>query len=585
MSTTIVNAESVLAIDVGSINTRAILFDVVEGRYRFLACGTAATTARPPLRDILEGVRAALRDLEAVTGRTLIGADQALITPTQSDGSGVDRCAATFSAGHVLKTIVVGLLEDVSVQSALHLARTTYAHVQEVISLNDRRTMTDRLDAVVHAHPDLVIIAGGTEGGASQSVQTLLDPVGLASYLLPKDARPQVLYAGNQILAEEVKTLLGTHGPLVIAPNIRPALEKEQLLPAQKKLAAAARQVWGNKIDGTAELNRWSGDTMLPTAMALGRTVRFISKEYAETGKGVLGVDVGAASTVVAAGFEGNLNLSVHPNTGTGSGGVGVLEDSGIESITRWLAQDIPDEIASDYIYNKSLHPASLPVTPEELAIEQALATQALYNAVRKSIRDFPEKLMRTSVAGFPTFEPIIATGSTLASAPERGQTLLMLLNALQPGGVTTLAMDRNNLAAAIGAAAEFTPLLTVQAMDASNFTNLCTVISPVGRAPIGNTILKLRIKYNEGNENTVDIKNGALEVISIPFGQVVNIQLQPLHRFDVGMGGPGRGGSVKIMGGAMGLVIDARGRPLTLPDDPDRRRDQNQKWQWVVRS
>jgi hypothetical protein len=231
------------------------------------------------------------------------------------------------------------------------------------------------------------------------------------------------------------------------------------------------------------------------------------------------------------------------------------------------------------------LQPASLPVTPEELSIEQALATQALFTTMRKAIRTFPEKLLQTSIAGFPSFEPIIASGATLAAAPERGQTLMMLLNALQPGGITTLALDQHDLAAALGAAAEFTPLLTVQAMDASNFANLCTVISPVGTAPIGTTILRLRIKYAEGNENTIDVKNGALEVIQIPFGQVVNIHLHPLHRFDVGMGGSGRGGSVKIMGGMMGLVVDARGRPLRLPEEPDRRRELIQKWHWMVRS
>lgn len=585
MATTIVNAESVLAIDVGAVNTRAILFDVVEGRYRFLACGIAPTTARAPHHNIGEGIYKALVDLQTITGRVLVGPDRSLITPAQADGSGVDRCVATISAGQPLKTVVVGLLEEVSVQSALNLAATTYTHVQEVISLNDRRKTAERMDAILRARPDLLIIAGGTEQGASQSMQALLEPVGLACYLLPKGQRPQVVFAGNQSLPAEVQSALGGLVPVVIAPNVRPALEVEQLLPAQKKMAIAIREIWGRKLPGSAELIRWTKDTALPNATAFGRTVRFISKEYAHTRKGVLGVDVGSNSTTIAAGYAGDLHLTVHPRLGVGEGAVGVLLAEGLDQITRWLGCPLEDSEVRDYIYNKSLHPESLPVTSEELAIEQALATQALYSAIRRASRTFSEPLLRTSLAGLPTFEPIIAAGSVLTAAPERGQTLMMLLNALQPGGITTLALDQNNLTAALGAVAEFTPLLAIQAMDASNFINLCTVISPVGSAPLGTTILRMRIKYSEGNENTMDIKNGALEVISIPFGQVVNIHLQPLHHFDVGMGGAGRGGSVKIMGGMMGLVVDARGRPLKLPNETERRRELIQKWQWIVRA
>ena len=585
MSNTLVNADSVLAIDVGAVNTRAVLFDVVEGRYRFLATGTAPSTAGAPHGDIGEGIHQAVSMLQEITGRTLIGEDSIIITPTQADGSGVDRCVATMSAGPTLRAVVVGLLEDVSVQSAEHLVATTYAQVHEVIRMNDRRKTAARLDSILHARPDIVVIAGGTEGGASNSIHTLLEPVGLACYLLPKDNRPQVLYAGNQALTDEVKELLGALIPLQVAPNIRPTLETEHLLPAQNKLAEVYRQVRARQIVGVTELDRWTGGRLLPSAVGFGRTIRFISKEYAKTRKGVLGVDIGATSTTVAAGFAGDLNLNVYSQMGTGEGALGTLKASSMSEITRWLPVDVGDSIVQDYIYNKSLNPASLPVTEEDLAIEQALATQTIQNAVKRAMRSFPEKILQASGGILPAFEPIITAGSVVTNAPGRGQKLMMLLNAFQPSGVTTLALDQNNLGALLGAAAEVAPLLTIQSLDASNFTNLCTVISPIGSAPAGTTILRLHIRYSEGSETQVDIKNGALELINIPLGQTVNIKLQPLHRFDVGMGGPGASGSIKIVGGLMGLVVDARGRPLKFPDDPARRLEIVQKWHWTVNS
>jgi len=35
-------------------------------------------------------------------------------------------------------------------------------------------------------------------------------------------------------------------------------------------------------------------------------------------------------------------------------------------------------------------------------------------------------------------------------------------------------------------------------------------------------------------------------------------------------------------VGGSLGVIIDARGRPLRLPDDPVRRRELNKKWIWT---
>jgi hypothetical protein len=186
---------------------------------------------------------------------------------------------------------------------------------------------------------------------------------------------------------------------------------------------------------------------------------------------------------------------------------LGVLHAGNLADVTRWLQADVEDIVVQDYIYNKSLNPASLPVTVEDLAIEQALATQAIHTVLKMAQTTFPEGVVQASGGVLPPFEPIIAAGRVLTHAPGQGQLLMMLLNAFQPSGVTTLALDRNNLCSLLGAAAEVSPLLTVQSLDASNFTNLCTVISPIGNAPAGTAVLRLHIRYAEGSETTVDIK------------------------------------------------------------------------------
>jgi hypothetical protein len=74
MPSSLVDGNSLLAVDVGAANTRAVLFDVVEGEYRFIASGVAPSTAEAPFRDVIEGVRNAVASLQSVLGRSLLDA-------------------------------------------------------------------------------------------------------------------------------------------------------------------------------------------------------------------------------------------------------------------------------------------------------------------------------------------------------------------------------------------------------------------------------------------------------------------------------------------------------------------------------
>ena len=385
----------------------------------------------------------------------LIGSDQQLIMPAQTDGSGVDKCLATLSAGPPLKIVAVGLLEDVSLQSAQNLINTTYAQVSSALSLNDRRTTATRLDTVERLKPDMIVISGGTDGGASQSVLSLLESIGLACYLMPKEQRPEILFAGNAALTQDAKIELAPVGTVQSAPNIRPALEVEQLLPAHKILSDTFRRTRGRTLPGVRELDSWSGGHLMPTAAAFGRMIRLISKELAPKQRGVLGVDVGAGSTTVAAGFAGEQYLNVHPNLGLGASLPGLFKYCTPADIARWVEEPVTEDAIRSYVYNKALYPASVPTTPEELALEYALTSQLISTAIKLAHWDPPAR-MGGNIPGFlPPFETIIASGGVFSNAPTRGRVLLTLLNALQTVGWTTLVLDQNQMAPMLGAAAE----------------------------------------------------------------------------------------------------------------------------------
>ena len=583
MPASLVQNESILAIDVGASVTRAVMFDVVEGQYRFVASGQAPTTAEAPFKDIGIGVREAIINLQNIIGATLLGPqDNNLIAPSQPDGSGVDAVVATVSAGPTVKTVVVGLLSDVSVQSARRLAESTYSRVVETLDLSDHRRPDQQMDSVVRSRPDLVVLAGGTDGGASRSIQKMLEAVGLACYLMPMEKRPMVLYAGNQKLANDVQEMLGGHaGKLQISYNVRPSLETEDLAPASYELASLVMKLRQRQIKGIDELNLWSAGNILPTAFARGRMIRFLSKMYEST-RGLLSVNVGAAATSVAAGFAGELTLGVYPQFGLGENLAGILQYTEVEDILRWLQLDIAPNTLREYLFQKSLYPSAIPATVDEQAIMQAIARQALYLSVRTAQKDFPANARATRTGLMPPLDLILGGGGILSEGTSLGQSLLLLLDGIQPVGIMPVLLDQNNLLPLLGAASSRNHYLPVQVIESGAFIGLGTVISVIASANYGDQVLRARLTYSDGTEARAEVKFGGLEILPLASGESARLSLQPLRRADAGLG-PGKSGAVTVTGGALGVVIDARGRPLQFPSDPVRRRELIKKWHYTV--
>ncbi len=584
MPASMVDAESLLAIDVGTVTTRAALFDVVEGSYRFIATGQAPSTTAAPFKDLGEGVHRAIENLQTITGRRFLADDQNLIIPAH-EGNGVDALAATLSAGPAIKTVVVGLLNDVSVESMQRLARSLYTRVVDTIGLNDRRKSEEQIDSLLRLSPELILVAGGMDGGATRSVQHLIETVGLACYLLPADKRPALLFAGNKNLTGEVKsTLQPLTSALGISSNIRPDLNTENLLPAQHALTDLYTQIRRGQMNGVDQLNSWSRNTLMPTAYAEGRIMRFLSQVY-DSSKGLLCVDLGASASTVAAAFGGELVMGVYPQLGLGEGLSNLLRYTSLEEICRWIPLDIPPENVRDYLYQKSCYPASLPATAEELAIEQAAARQILSVSLNGIAKDFPARRIRRVAQGLtPFFEPILAGGSVITKAPTLGQSLLLLLDGIQPLGITTIIMDQNSLLPALGVAATHNSILPVQVLESGAFLGLATVIAPYANVRQGTSILRGRLVYQNGNESHLDVKQGALELLPLPVGQSGRLYLTPLHRADIGFG-PGRslGEGIPVTGTALGIVIDARGRPLHFMANVARQREIIKKWYWTL--
>jgi hypothetical protein len=235
-----------------------------------------------------------------------------------------------------------------------------------------------------------------------------------------------------------------------------------------------------------------------------------------------------------------------------------------------------------DYLYQKSLYPSTIAATKEDFAIAQSVARQALYLAMQSARRDFPRNVPHIKPSLSPLFDPILAGGGALSDATRPGHGLLLLLDTLQPVGVTTVILDQNNLLPLLGVAAAQNNILPVQVIESGAFLSVGTVVVPVVSAHYGTPILRATLTYANGSEARADLKFGGLEVLPLPSGESGKLTLQCLRGADIGFG-PGRGGTIHVTGGALGVVFDGRGRPLELPADAVRRRELIKKWNWTL--
>jgi hypothetical protein len=400
----------------------------------------------------------------------------------------------------------------------------------------------------------------------------------LACSMMDRQARPAMVYAGNSRLRKQVAEIVGDEAELRVVENVRPTLEHEYLGDAQRELESLFMQRKLRRVPGVATLSNWSPVPVAPTAQAFGRLIQYLW-HLGDPETGVLGVDVGGSNTTIAAVFDEQLHLTIHSGLGAAFGGEELLRSKNSETIIRWLPEPLSYDETRGMLFNKEMHPTSIPQVERELWLEQAVAREAIREALEIARPGWKPGAAQAYPDLMPVCDTIVISGGTLAKAPRPGQAALVLLDALQPVGISTLVVDAYGLASALGSVASVKPVAAVEALDAGVLTNLGTVVAPVGEAKPGDPVLKMTVSYDNGSELEVEVRYGDLEILPLPLGQEAVLELSPRRGFEVGVGARGKGGKRRVSGGLAGLIIDARGRPLRLPAEPEERREQVKQW------
>jgi uncharacterized protein (TIGR01319 family) len=568
----------ILATDCGSTTTKARLFKKFGNEYRFICTGEAPTTVEAPFEDVTMGVRNAVREIEELIGRKLLSEDGIILRSSQ-EMQGVDLYVTTSSAGGGLQMMVFGSTKSITGESAERAALGGGAIVMDVMTLDDGKPLHDRIERTRFLRPDMILLSGGTDGGdLSRAVQSaeiiaVADPKARfgEAYNLP------IIYAGNKDARSKVNKLLADKFSLQITENIRPDLGLENTDPARDAIQLLFMEHVMSHAPGYDRLMTWTEVPIMPTPRGEGTMFQT-----------VIGVGLGGATTNVYSVFDGKFVRTVSANLGMSYSICNVLKETGIDNILRWIPFDISKDKVVDILSNKMIRPTTIPQTLRILIIEHAVAREALrlgflhHKFLARGLRgvqrtDEVVDMFTVKVAGSETYIDMLnidligGTGGLLSHAPERVQSMLVLIDGFQPEGVTRLVQDSVFMMPHLGVLSTIHPTAALEIFEKDCLVQLGTCIAPRGvpekESDVGEW-LKVEFTMPDGSVKVESLDFGEIRRLSLPTNEV-RATITPQKSCDVGSG-PGRSLTCNIRGGVVGVVIDARGRPLILPQERD---------------
>ncbi len=584
----------ILATDCGSTTTKAILIAREGDEYRLQVRGEAPTTVEAPYEDVTVGVRNAITEVEELSGRRLLDDNSRLIQPaTQTEGT--DVYVSTSSAGGGLQVAVVGLVRRMTAESAQRAALGAGAIVMDVLALDDGRLPHQRISRLRQLRPDMILISGGVDGGEERRVVAMAELVAAAKPRTRLGARFKLpaIYAGNVEARPRIAEALDEASALTMVDNLRPTLEQENLGPARAEIQEEFLRHVMSQAPGYTELMDWVDADIMPTPAAVGDIIQQIARDQEIN---IIGVDIGGATTDVFSVFDGTFNRTVSANLGMSYSVANVVAESGLDNVLRWLERDIDASDLDNRVRNKMIRPTTVPQWLEGLKLEQAIAREALRLAfVQHKLlatglkgvqqeRDIAQAFAQTrageeTLVDMMRLDMLVGSGGTLSHAPRRVQAAMMLIDAFQPEGITRLAVDSIFMMPQLGVLAQVHPEAARQVFLRDCLVRLGTCIAPAGQGQPGKPCVA--VTFTDTDERT-EVPAGQLLRIELAEETVREVTVDPVRRYDVGAG-RGRAIRAQIEGGVVGLIIDTRGRPLQLPQDPAARREAAGAWAKAV--
>ena len=169
-------------------------------------------------------------------------------------------------------------------------------------------------------------------------------------------------------------------------------------------------------------------------------------------------------------------------------------------------------------------------------------------------------------------------TGGLLSHAPRRIQSMYILTDAWQPEGVTRMFQDSVFMMPHLGVLSTVYRDAAWNVFDKDCLVRLGTNIAPAGKGKTGDHMMTVELTMPNGNELKEDLDYGDIKIIKLGEQDEATAHIIPGKEFDIGAG-PGRELETTISGGVAGVMLDARGRPIYLPEEREARRELLLTW------
>jgi hypothetical protein len=542
--------ESLVVADFARGNSRAFLLEEIGGAFRFVAKAEYRTTADLPYEDISQGWRQLLRQLEWVSGRGLTVRDK-LAMPQLASGDGVDGLLICASLGEPIRVAVLEAGQSAVTNQVIESLRRVNARVMHVAAPASRKDggwAATQADALRSFQPEMALVV---VGAAAQEAMPRLFQLAKQLSMIGSVSRAVVIADGQA--QEQGVSSLGTKikvrsiSPVVRSPiDIAAEIEREVGEGFQQRLRTS-------DFDLIAEdANR----APISRAHAVDLVNRFIARAFKRQVL-TIGVDDGV-HVHWASGEAGAMTTA--PQIDIASG-ITSLTGREIGDASAWLPFEATEDDLVTWTLNRAVRPWTIAEQSRDLAIEQAMARQVM----RRGIAEI-SRLQPLALAGVD----LIIGGPSFARWNQPGAAALALLDAVDvvPNeGVVDLALDQDGLMAAAGVVGTIDPTLASSLFEYDALTHLGSAVIIGGSGSDGELACRGEIHFDNGEMAQFTVMSGAIEVIPLKTGETASIVLRPERKFSVG-GHPG-GKTVtlaeerKIIGGTVGVIIDARARSI----------------------
>jgi len=556
--------ESLVVADLGRGTSRAYLLEQVAGAFRFVAKAEGPTTGDRPYEDLTVGWQRLIAQLEWESGRRL-GERDGLLMPQQERGDGVDGLIVCATTGEPLRVAVLEAGSSPVTGPLLEGLRRAYTRVFHAVAPSrskDGAWGVTQAEALRRFRPDTVIVViGADEGGGAARVAQVARQIGGAptSSATFSAASPRSSGVARAVVVAE------PNHQSAFAGAFGTKIDTRMVAPGEKSAGELASEIERELLDAYraqmqtadfAEVTRDAVGVPMVRAQAVDLVNRYIARAF---GRRVItiGIDDGA-HVHWAAGDQTAVSTLPHLDLGPMITGLTARE---VADAARWLPFATTEDELISWVLNRAVRPWTAPHDPRDVLIDQAMARQVARRALGDISRSYPLAL--------PGADLVIG-GRWFARGADAGSTALALLDSIDvvpDHGVLDLAIDQDGLMAVAGALGAIDPALAADIFEYDGLTHLGSAVVIGGTAHDGDLACRGELQYESGETVSFSVASGQLEVLALRAGETATLVLRPERRFSVGGHPSGKSVTLsdnrRIIGGAVGLIVDARGRSL----------------------